>query len=85
MVHDFLHLCRKFHRRNNLLAEEGSLVEPKKEPEGEIDLGLIPALYNSLKGTLEMSFKLNLCFLHSLYIEIKLNNYAIFYLSEWQT
>ena len=64
MIHDFLHLCRKFHRRNNLLAEERSLVEPKKEPEGEIDLGLIPALYNSLKGTLEMSFKLNLCLFH---------------------
>ena len=61
MIHDFLHLCRKFHRRNNLLAEEGSLAEPKKEPKEEIDLGLIPALYNSLKGTLEMSFKLNLC------------------------
>ena len=43
------------------MAEEGSLAEPKKEPKEEIDLGLIPALYNSLKGTLEMSFKLNLC------------------------
>ena len=56
MVHDFLHFCRKFHRRNNLLAEEGSLAEPKKEPKEEIDLGLIPALYNSLKGTLEPFF-----------------------------
>ena len=61
MIYNFSNLCRKFHRRNNLLAEEGSLAEPKKKPKEEIDLGLIPALYNSLKGTLEMSFKLNLC------------------------
>ena len=60
MVHDFLHLCRKFHRRNSLLAEEGSLVEPKAEPEGDIDLGLIPAVYNSLKGTLKMIFSLSM-------------------------
>ena len=63
MVHGFLHFCRKFHRRNNLLEEEGSLVEPKRGPEGDIDLGLIPALYNSLKGTLETIFKLNICLL----------------------
>ena len=63
MVHGFLHFCRKFQRRSNLLAEEGSLVEPKGETEGDIDLGLIPALYNSLKGTLEKIFKLNICLL----------------------